>query len=344
MDHPLLSVCVITYNHEKFIREAIDGVLMQKVDFTWELIIADDFSTDGTREILLEYKKKYPDFIRLILQRENVGATQNWIQLITTPKSKYIAYFDGDDYWTDPLKLQKQVDFLESNPQASGCFHDCITVDQNGETIEDYYKGRQYQEHYTQQECLTNLCSSYGTASLMFRSSVLANGLPSYFLKAGCDFLLDLVITEHGTLNYLPFKSSAYRIHSKGIWQGVNRSENYLSMLRRLELLMQDPIMASQYTDELSGMVEHNLRLYWQSLKDEGIDRISRFRKCVLVPKALTFLNRLSLFRYWEKISFRKIPQSLLGGVTRHFISTSTQHPSVYINPSKHESGVKENG
>lgn len=115
MDAPLLSVCLITYNHAPYIKDAIEGVLMQKVNFSWELIIADDFSTDVTREIVLEYKEKYPDFIKLILQEKNVGAAQNWRDLITSPKSKYIAYFEGDDYWTDPLKLKKQVDFLESH-------------------------------------------------------------------------------------------------------------------------------------------------------------------------------------------------------------------------------------
>lgn len=115
MNMPLLSVCLITYNHENYIRQAIEGVLMQKVDFEWELIIAEDCSTDSTRAILLEYKEKYPDFIKLILQKKNVGPGKNFLDLIETPKSKYIAYFEGDDYWTDPLKLQKQVDILEAN-------------------------------------------------------------------------------------------------------------------------------------------------------------------------------------------------------------------------------------
>jgi len=115
-EEPLLSVCIITYNQVNYIRQAIEGVLIQKVNFIWELIIADDFSTDGTREIVLEYKKKFPDFIKLILQKENVGATISFLDLISNPQSKYIAYFEGDDYWTDPLKLQKQVDYLEDNP------------------------------------------------------------------------------------------------------------------------------------------------------------------------------------------------------------------------------------
>ena len=123
---PLLSVCLITYNHAKFIRQAIDSVLLQEVNFTWELIIADDFSTDGTRDILLEYKEKYPVFITLILQKRNVGAAKNWEELLLFPKSKFIAYFEGDDYWTDPLKLKKQVSFLENNEDYGMCYTKCI--------------------------------------------------------------------------------------------------------------------------------------------------------------------------------------------------------------------------
>lgn len=113
--NPLLSVCLITYNHAKYIRDAIQGIMMQQTQFPWELIVADDCSTDGTKEILEEYRERHPNLIKLILHKTNVGAGQNWLELITTPKSKYIAYCEGDDYWTDPLKLQKQVSLLECN-------------------------------------------------------------------------------------------------------------------------------------------------------------------------------------------------------------------------------------
>jgi glycosyltransferase involved in cell wall biosynthesis len=114
-DRKLLAVCLITYNQASYIEQAIDGIIMQRVDFPWELIIADDFSTDGTREIVSKYKDRYPDLIRLILQKSNVGAERNWLDLILTPNTKYIAYCEGDDYWTDPCKLQKQVKFMEEN-------------------------------------------------------------------------------------------------------------------------------------------------------------------------------------------------------------------------------------
>ena len=147
MSEPLISVCLITYNHIKYIKRAIQGVLMQKVNFTWELIIADDYSTDGTRGIILEYKKKHSDFVMLIFQDKNVGAGQNWVDLVTSPRSKYVAYFEGDDYWTDPYKLQKQVDFLEANPDYSMCFHNAEIIDEGTELSEGLFVEPQKQQY-----------------------------------------------------------------------------------------------------------------------------------------------------------------------------------------------------
>lgn len=128
---PLLSVVTITYNHAPYIAKCIEGVLMQQVNFPMEFIIAEDCSTDGTRAICEEYAQKYPDLIRLITSETNVGANPNELRAMKAAKGKYIAYCEGDDYWTDPLKLQKQVDFLESHPDYSVCFHNRM-VERNG--------------------------------------------------------------------------------------------------------------------------------------------------------------------------------------------------------------------
>ena len=122
-EKPLLSVVTITYNHENFIAKTIEGVLMQKVNFPMEFILAEDCSTDGTRRICQEYAEKYPNLIHLIISDTNVGGKKNECRAMTAARGKYIAFCEGDDYWTDPLKLQKQVDFLESHPEYSACFH-----------------------------------------------------------------------------------------------------------------------------------------------------------------------------------------------------------------------------
>jgi len=114
---------MITYNHERYISEAIDGILMQECDFEYELVIGEDYSTDNTRKICEQYAAKYPNKIKLLQSVNNWGMNSNFIRTVKECNSKYIALCEGDDYWTDPLKLQKQVDFLEKNKEYSLCFH-----------------------------------------------------------------------------------------------------------------------------------------------------------------------------------------------------------------------------
>ena len=127
MNTPLVSICCITYNHAQFIRKCLDGFLMQQTDFPIEILIHDDCSTDGTTEIIREYEAKYPELIFPLYEEENQYQQGKAAEIdfynYRRARGKYIAYCEGDDYWTDPLKLQKQVDFMESHPEYSVCFH-----------------------------------------------------------------------------------------------------------------------------------------------------------------------------------------------------------------------------
>jgi len=123
LSRPLVSVCIITFNQEEFVHEAIEGVLKQETTFPIELIIGEDCSTDRTREICEDYQKKYPRLIRVIAADKNMGATRNFLAVHEASSGKYIAVCEGDDYWTDPKKLQKQVGFLEVNNKYSICSH-----------------------------------------------------------------------------------------------------------------------------------------------------------------------------------------------------------------------------
>jgi len=125
MTDPLVSVQMITYNHAPFIVQAIEGVLQQKTNFPFELVIGEDCSTDGTREIVFEYQKKHPDIIRVITSDKNVGAKKNGYRTIKACQGKYIAFCEGDDYWHHPYKLQNQAGYLESHPECGMVFADC---------------------------------------------------------------------------------------------------------------------------------------------------------------------------------------------------------------------------
>mgnify|MGYP003291856894 CR=1 FL=1 len=144
---PLLSIVTITYNHEPYIRKCIEGVLIQQVNFPIEFIIAEDCSTDGTLAICKEYAIKYPNLIQLITSENNVGAIANERRAMKAAKGKYIAFCEGDDYWTDPLKLQRQIDFLEENPKYSVTFHRCKHYNVVDDTIKDDQCGFLFQNN-----------------------------------------------------------------------------------------------------------------------------------------------------------------------------------------------------
>lgn len=132
-----VSVICVTYNHERYIRQALDSILMQKTNFAFEVLIGEDHSTDGTRHILKKYEKKYPDIFRMYYRSVNMGATKNEYELFMNAKGKYIAALELDDVWTDAYKLQKQLDFLELHSEYIGVAHDFDIIDKNGNVIEN---------------------------------------------------------------------------------------------------------------------------------------------------------------------------------------------------------------
>jgi len=129
---------MITYNHQNYIKQALESVLNQKVNFDYEIIIGDDASFDGTSDIILDFKKKYKEKIVAILREENIGATNNFYNVMKNAKGKYIALLEGDDFWTDNFKLQTQYDFLENNYDFIGVAHKNGRCDGDGNIIEDY--------------------------------------------------------------------------------------------------------------------------------------------------------------------------------------------------------------
>ena len=140
---PLVSVKMITYNHEPYIAQAIEGVLMQETDFPIELVIGEDCSTDRTRAIVFDYQKKYPEIIRVITSDKNVGANKNNKRTIKACHGKYIAFCEGDDYWHNPYKLQKQVDYLESHPECGLVHGDVDRYDvETGNRMPNFHRER----------------------------------------------------------------------------------------------------------------------------------------------------------------------------------------------------------
>lgn len=234
----MVSVCCITYNHEKFIEQAINGFLMQKTTFRFEVIIHDDASTDGTTDIIKKYEKLFPEIIRPIYQKENQYS--KGIKKIATTfvfpcaRGKYIAMCEGDDYWTDPYKLQKQVDFLEKNPDYSMCFHDCMILNQNTGIMKARIGNRQIDSDVNLKSLIFE--NNIPTASMCFRNNLPDRPYLIFKTEKG-DYALAIHIAEHGLLHYLPDAMSVYRVHEGGVWSGKSQIYTSSEDLRFYDLL-----------------------------------------------------------------------------------------------------------
>jgi len=243
LENPLVSVVVGVYNHERFIKLCLDGILMQKTDFKYEIILGEDASTDGTREICKEYAKRFPDKIKLFLRSRkdviyingNATGRYNFIENLKACQGKYIALCDGDDYWTDPLKLQKQVDFLEANNDFNICFHRANTL-QNGEfKLHDIPKSFDNEPfHYV---ALLRHYNFISTASVVFRKPDNFK-LPDWFhLISFGDLGLYKLVSEEKKIKCLEDVMSVYRIHNEGIFSGLNPlkvQQNYLGFYKTI--------------------------------------------------------------------------------------------------------------
>ncbi len=232
---PKLSVVVLTYNHEKFLRQALDSVLMQEVDFDYEVIVGEDCSPDGTRSIVQAYEQQYPDRLRPIYQPHNVGMGTNFRHCLEACRSEYIALLEGDDYWTDTRKLHKQVAWLEANPSFSLCFHP--VADQYEDGSRPIGVPRQFtKDVYTFDDFLLPIYTVVSTGSI-----VLRNMLPTWpawlFTVKPIDFPLVVLFAELGKAKLLPDVMGVYRIHSDGIWSGTARHLNIQSFLQMYEQL-----------------------------------------------------------------------------------------------------------
>lgn len=256
---PLVSIICLTYNHEAFIRDALEGFFMQQCPFSFEVLIHDDASTDGTADIIREYEKRYPDIVKPIYQTENqwskkgnsVTATQRNRAL-----GKYIALCEGDDYWTDPLKLQKQVDFLEKNPAYALCFHKSAINNLTNKAWKNHIFQHLKQKEYTGEEIL--LKWSVPTASIMYRTYLREkiNAIPRLEGLLFYDTIILLTIAENGKLYCLADTMSVYRIHPDSLLHrnDPNRGRKYTIHLQTMKMLFNgkynrtiDKLIADRY-------------------------------------------------------------------------------------------------
>jgi glycosyltransferase involved in cell wall biosynthesis len=261
--NPKLSISLITYNQREYISQSIDSALSQVTDFDFEIVLSDDCSTDGTRDICIEYKERYPDKIRLILHEKNIGAVKNYISTYQACNGEYVAYLEGDDYFTDINKLQKQVDFLETNSDYVICCHHVKKVNENDES-----SGKLLPD-YPDTLSVNDLCEGdfISTASCVVRNNLL-DEIPDWIYNfLGCDWTFDILNAEKGKIKFLPDVMAAYRVHPDGLWSGYNEIKKLEITIEMVENL--NKYLNYKYDKEFGGFLFKLNKVLIRFLKEE---------------------------------------------------------------------------
>lgn len=272
---PKVSVFMMVYNHEKYIEEALNGVLMQKCNFDYEIVVGEDCSNDDSRSILLEYFKKFPGKFKLLLHNSNIGAQKNQLTVLENCTGQYIAMCEGDDYWTDPLKLQKQVDFLEANSDyvihSGNATQLTDDIKLNGKAILNNQFDRTFQ--------LTDFLSNNNiiTCTTMFRNIEFI--FPENFNRVtfGDWFLYIILLNNSGLKVYRSIDLySVYRVHKGGVMSNLSELENCSAHI--LQILIINNYLKNQKLEgkqlvDLNNYslqkyrIQINNKLYYKALK-----------------------------------------------------------------------------
>lgn len=305
MNQPLVSIRCLVYNHEPYLRQCLDGFVMQKTSFAFEAIVHDDASTDGSAAIIREYAEKYPDIIKPIYEKENQyskhdGSIRRIMNAAIHPAAKYIAMCEGDDYWIDPLKLQKQVDFLEANPEY-GLVH--TEVDQwyqkDGILIQNYNKtnnnkipdGDVFEALMDPDKYLIKLPTVLFRRELILRTDQdeFRSALPSYDLAIWLNF------SKYTKFKYLPDSTAVYRVL-------LNSMSNISGDARKRHMFHKQIQSIRRYYAEkyeVSTVVQYKLRI--AELRSDFFDAIA-MRDKELLKKTLPFMCKYKIqigLKYW---------------------------------------------
>ncbi len=296
-DSILVAIYCIAYNQENYIRDCLEGFVIQKADFSFVAIVHDDCSTDKTATILREYAEKYPDIIKPIYETENQWSkhdgslTRIMNEAITATGAKYIAFCEGDDYWTDPHKLQKQVDYMESHPECSLCFHGVKILDETTHKLEpDFLEDVPYSDSGVK----LARGNYIHTVSVLIRSNI---GVLDFFQKLGRLSMGDQIIyhicAQSGTMVKIPDIMAVYRIGS-GLWSNSNDAYRHLmsviSLSKTIPLLTNDEVRQAldetifKYADVVLNIVaekDKEIEEYHRSFSYRIKNKLKRIAKKV---------------------------------------------------------------
>jgi glycosyltransferase involved in cell wall biosynthesis len=286
---PLVSVCILAYNHENFITEAVEGALMQKTDYDCEIIIAEDRSTDRTRRIVQDFQEKYPGKIRLLLAKRNLYSINRHLPVLGTlsaARGKYIALCEGDDYWTDELKLQKQTDYMEAESDSAICFTSALFKYEEVRREPFSWPDLDRSEYSFDDIIRENFIP---TCTAILRNKLI-NSIPGWLIKEATDswWPLYVLAAEHGDIGYIGDVSGVRRKHQGAVYSGLSQTEQVAHSISNLEIYLREyghskshliiPSLINRYRSLFSAAKEseRDTLANWAKLRHNKLKRSRR--------------------------------------------------------------------
>lgn len=334
-----VSILTITYNHERFIRQTLESILSQETDFNYEVIVADDASTDRTQEIIKQITDKNPGIIKPVLRKKNIGALANSLDTLKRATGNYIALCEGDDYWSDSRKLQKQVDFLDKNAEYVGSFHRAKVIYEDG-SRSSVYPDVKDSTWYTIEELLK--INYIPTSSVLYRRQDYSK-MPDNIMPL--DWYIHLFHAKFGKIKYMPEVMSIYRKHDVGIWsdydtdrdkiwlkyglQFINLWTEVLKLYKNNKKLT--PIIIDSTNDILSIFIDvdgkHKSRLFKDSVEAHPEllnDFIESEHKKLLHAKAEADSYKAQMLKLGDELSSIRYAHSATENELKRIKSTRT--------------------
>lgn len=300
-----LSVLMITYNHEQYIAQALDSVLDQQVDFDYEIVIGEDCSTDSTREILKNYKAKFPDRVVLLERGKNLGMIRNLVDTLQHCTGEYIALLEGDDYWTDVDKLQKQIAFLDAHNDVAFYCHNALVVYEDSDQESHPFHADREDAFYTVKDLFPNFIP---TCSTVFRAGLFSD-IPEWFYSMPmADWPLHVMNARFGKFFYSREIMATYRIHSGGVWSGKQQMSILANSIASAEIL--NKYLDYRYNEHITkllmswdsdiarillenGNPDEAIKYYHRSFWRKPGKRVARYIKNIARAYILIMMNKL---------------------------------------------------
>ena len=326
-----VSIICLTYNQEKYIEQTLKGFLMQKTNFEYEILINDDASTDTTASIIKRYEKKYPDIIKPVYQTENQYSQGNSITLnilLPLASGKYITWCEGDDYWLDEYKLQKQYDYMEAHPECSLCVHNFKTVTETDELIQHMNLVHE-SSHLTTEQVIEGGGNYLATNSLFSRRKYIET-LPAYFEKGVLDYTWQMYFASQGSVYCFSDCMSAYRISSQGSWTNDMKES---SLKKRIHHFHQMKELLEAFDKENQYKYHHSvLKMKTEyDIEEMKLTKNDAFLKTEEFKEYMTNLSKKDYFKKKLHIFLARHCPDLLPKVSKMYENLKNSKKDNYI-------------